>query len=418
MIFKSQLARSAAVQSSFKSDTALQLQRKCACGGTPGPTGECEQCKRKRLALQTKLTINQPGDRYEQEADRVAQSLGTRNPAPSVSKFDRHPTPNKHKNREVPGLVHEVLQSSGQPLDRTTREFMSKQFGHDFGHVVIHTDARAIESARAINANAYTVGNHLVFGAGRYSPNTHTGKQLLAHELAHVLQQNSAGSAASLIQRQQSTDWHPTFPGCSPVQDRRLDFQITFARTRVEQTISALEDFLTEKPSRVRIITATESGLLRHFGTREPAYVKRIITGLGKILARLRKGSQNWRCADATQCQKICGEVPFACAAPGIPVTFCPPHFEEGDGYGTMILIHETGHQAGFAFHTYDPIAARTVMQPKDIAITSTDSFASLVDDLSLGGPRIPGAYSLQEKVEGARQEVEEKRRRPAGSGR
>jgi hypothetical protein len=57
-------------------------------------------------------------------------------------------------------------------------------------------------------------------------------------------------------------------------------------------------------------------------------------------------------------------------------------------------------------------------MQPKDIAITSADSFASLVDDLSLGGPRIPGAYSLQEKVEGARQEVEEKRRRPAGRGR
>ena len=395
-----------------------RLQRKCVCGKIAGPEGECEQCKRKRLALQPKLAINQPGDRYEQEADRVAQSLGTRNPVPSLSKFDRHPTPNKYKNEEVAGLVHEVLQSSGQPLDRTTREFMSKQFGHDFGNIAIHTDTRAIESARAVNANAYTVGNHLVFGAGRYSPNTHTGKQLLAHELAHVLQQNSDGSAASLIQRQQSTGWHPTFQGCSPAQDRRLDFQITFARTRVEQTISDLQDFLTEKPSRVRIITRTESGLLRHFGTSEPAYVKRIITGLGKILARLRKGSQNWRCADETQCQKICGDVPFACATPGIPVTFCPPHFEEGDGYGTMILIHETGHQAGFAFHTYDPIAARTVMQPKDIAITSTDSFASLVDDLSLGGPRIPGAYSLQEKVEGARQEVEEKRRRPAGGGR
>ena len=395
-----------------------RLQRKCVCGKVAGPEGECEQCKRKRLALQPKLAINQPGDRYEQEADRVAQSLGTRNPVPSLSKSDRHPTPNEYKNEEVPGLVHEVLQSSGQPLDRTTREFMSKQFGHDFGNIAIHTDSRAIESARAVNANAYTVGNHLVFGAGRYSPNTHTGKQLLAHELAHVLQQNSDGSAASLIQRQQSTGWHPTFQGCSPAQDRRLDFQITFARTRVEQTISDLQDFLTEEPSRIRIITRTESGLLRHFGTSEPAYVKRIITGLGKILARLRKGSQNWRCADATQCEKICGDVPFACAAPGIPVTFCPPHFEEGDGYGTMILIHETGHQAGFAFHTYDPIAARTAMQPKDIAITSTDSFASLVDDLSLGGPRIPGAYSLQEKVEGARQEVEEKRRRPAGGGR
>lgn len=419
------MERTPAAKMSATARMPARLQRKCACGGTPASSGECEKCKtrseaatRHPIRMRKQLAITSPGDAFEMEADRAAQSLGTGKPAPPVSRFDRHPAPNEYKSKEVPGLVHEVLQSSGQPLDRTTREFMSKQFGHDFGHVTIHTDAPAIESARAVNANAYTVGNHLVFGAGRYSPNTHTGKQLLAHELAHVLQQNSAGSAASLVQRQQSTAWYPTFTGCSPAQDRRLDFQITFARTRVEQTISALQDFLTEKPSRVGIITGTESGLLRHFGTSEPAYVKRIITGLGKILARLRKGSQNWRCADATQCQKICRGVPFACASPTIPVTFCPPHFAEGDGYGTMILIHETGHQAGFAFHTYDPIAARTAMQPKDIAITSSDSFASLVDDLSLGGPRIPGAYSLREKVEGARQEVEEKRRRPAGGGR
>jgi hypothetical protein len=286
---------------------------------------------------------------------------------------------------------------------------MGPQFGHDFSRVRIHLDARAIESARAVNAQAYTVGEHLVFDAGRYSPVTEAGQRLLAHELAHVVQQNSRRLPGRMVQRQQSQQtgtWHPAFSGCSPKQDRRLDFQITFARTRVEQTIDDLEEFLTKKPSRVEIMTDTEYGLLRDFGTTEPAYVKRIIGGFGKILNRLQKGAQNWRCADAAQCQKICGEVPFACAAPGIPVTFCPPHFAEGDGYGTMILIHETGHQAGFGFHTYDPIAARTAMRPKDIAITSADSFASLVDSLTLGGPRIPGHSSLKEKVESARQEV------------
>ena len=63
------------------------LQRKCACGGTPGPTGECAECKRKRLGLQAKLAVNQPGDRYEQEADRVAETIvrGGSSGRPSIS---------------------------------------------------------------------------------------------------------------------------------------------------------------------------------------------------------------------------------------------------------------------------------------------------------------------------------------------
>src|SRR6478672_3304900 len=91
MIFESQLTRSSGVQSRSRSDTRLRLQRKCACGGTPGPSGECEACKRKRLRLQAKLMINQPGDRYEQEADRVAETImrggiGGRNAISSLGK--------------------------------------------------------------------------------------------------------------------------------------------------------------------------------------------------------------------------------------------------------------------------------------------------------------------------------------------
>ena len=91
----------------------------------------------------------------------------------------------------APPVVHDVLQSAGQPLDAGTRAFMEQRFGHDFGQVRVHTDARAAQSAQAVSANAYTVGHNIVFGVGRFAPETHEGRRLIAHELTHVVQQSS-----------------------------------------------------------------------------------------------------------------------------------------------------------------------------------------------------------------------------------
>lgn len=128
------------------------LQRTCACGGAPGVDGECEACRRKRLTLQ--------------------RSAATSAPA-----------------RGVPSIVHDVLSSPGQPLDAGTRSFMESRFGHDFGSVRVHTGDHAAQSARAVNALAYTVGQDIVFDEGRYQPSTPGGQRLLAHELAHTVQQ-------------------------------------------------------------------------------------------------------------------------------------------------------------------------------------------------------------------------------------
>lgn len=94
---------------------------------------------------------------------------------------------------EAPAAVHEVLRSPGRPLDAGTRSFMEPRFGHAFGDVRLHTDPAAAASARAVDALAYTVGNHVVFGAGQYAPHLPAGRRLLAHELAHVVQQRAAG---------------------------------------------------------------------------------------------------------------------------------------------------------------------------------------------------------------------------------
>jgi hypothetical protein len=100
---------------------------------------------------------------------------------------------------EAPAIVHEVLRTPGQPLDRATRAAMEDHFGRDLGPVRIHTDARAAESARAVDALAYTVGRHVVFGSSLYAPRTDAGRHLLAHELAHVVQQDGPSPSTEAI---------------------------------------------------------------------------------------------------------------------------------------------------------------------------------------------------------------------------
>jgi len=99
---------------------------------------------------------------------------------------------------EVPPIVHEVLRSPGQPLDPATRAFFEPRFGYDFSQVRMHTDTQASESAQAVSALAYTVGQDVVFG--HYAPSTNMGRQLLAHELSHVIQQTGHDRAASIKQ--------------------------------------------------------------------------------------------------------------------------------------------------------------------------------------------------------------------------
>ena len=350
------------------------LQRKCACGGASGLTGSCPECETKKLVgqpLQTKLRINEPGDEYEQEADRAAEQVmrmadadfnssqrqssataqrrvagdelanmngsmiqraeeTSETPAESAAQTDTGPAPEEGSRcpswrgdpesiskraaetyvqnditppsqatvekidcepprangnygcfvhfsdglvvrvivRETdivvgmgPGpintltpppatplcfydyacpdgdlvltkrecksakpaapagptlvgqrraasgataamdatpIVHGVLATPGQPLDAATREFFSSRFGHDFANVRVHADAGAAESARSVHALAYTVGSDVVFGAGHYAPGTRAGQQLLAHELAHVVQQTGSSASAGL----------------------------------------------------------------------------------------------------------------------------------------------------------------------------------------------------------------------------
>jgi outer membrane protein OmpA-like peptidoglycan-associated protein len=113
---------------------------------------------------------------------------------------EEEPIQTKGISGNNPGITQDVesqissIRGGGYPLPESVRGFFEPRFGYDFSHVRIHTGSRAGESAKAVNALAYTVGRDIVFGAGQYSPETESGKKLIAHELTHVVQQNELGS--------------------------------------------------------------------------------------------------------------------------------------------------------------------------------------------------------------------------------
>lgn len=103
----------------------------------------------------------------------------------------------KRGGQVAPALVNAVIARPGRPLDTHSQRFFSARFGHDFSQVRLHADQQAAASAQAVDAHAYAVGNHVVFGAGRYAPETPAGQYLLAHELAHTLQQGALRDRAA-----------------------------------------------------------------------------------------------------------------------------------------------------------------------------------------------------------------------------
>ena len=228
-------------RSSLTPASTRLLQRKCACGGT-GANGECDGCKQEGVLdghakgpdtfdsippsvhalnpaarssfdfglsydftripayakapvkIQTTLTVNTPGDVYEQEADRISGQVLASPAHPAVGgappHIQRFSGQSNGQMDAVPTSVNQALASPGRPLEPALRQDMEQRFGHDFSRVRVHADTSAAESAQTLSARAYTVGGDIIFAQGQYVPGTSEGKRLLAHELTHVVQQS------------------------------------------------------------------------------------------------------------------------------------------------------------------------------------------------------------------------------------
>ncbi|HEX2324589.1 MAG TPA: DUF4157 domain-containing protein, partial [Chloroflexota bacterium] len=226
--------------------------------------------------VQRKLAVSSPADPLEVEADRVAQGImrapggapppllrraGKRSPedegvkgksreAQGMARVELGPGGGADRQAGVgPGQAEDALRAlgPGQPLPASERAFFESRFGHDFGRVRVHDGPRAAGVARALNARAFTRSRDVVFDAGEYAPGTWSGRHLLAHELAHVVQQEQGtpgapdagtsgpgpGPVGGTIQRDLATPEPAVAPGAQPdLTDEQIRQAIAFNRQR------------------------------------------------------------------------------------------------------------------------------------------------------------------------------------------
>lgn len=196
--------------------------------------------------IQAKLSISTPGDRFEQEADRVADTV-TRMSSPrqnvqtqaavvqrackschSGPLEENEPLQRQAEDEDSDQMLQGAdgqlqasegaqtqinnLKGGGQPLSPSLRAYFEPRFGQDFSSVRLHTDANGASAARSVNAKAFTLGSDVAFAAGQYSPETNSGKRLLAHELTHVVQQGGTKSTVQRVDHVADTGFRYTPP--------------------------------------------------------------------------------------------------------------------------------------------------------------------------------------------------------------
>lgn len=362
-----------------------RLQRRCACGAKAQPQqDECEGCKAK--GLQRRLAVGASDDPFEREADAAAarvlglgQAQLATGPAPVLRRFDN--TAGQGDSTDTaPPIVDEVLCSPGQALDCASRAFFEPRFGRDFSQVRVHHDAAAARSADAVNARAYTAGAHLVFATGQHAPDSAAGRALLAHELAHVVQQSGA---APLVQRQDSGT--PTSPPAPPraataEEQEQIETARQAALARAEQALNASgympevsNDSGESKRQRTRALAA------RLFAPGEVS-AERVDESLRAIISNLRAPEVRVGAAGDTNCGERAGYV----AGQAPPVVLCAAFFSDSPEQRIRTMIHEAAHLSGIG----DPLAAEGYCPIFDCESTcngpdSADAWAHFIHCLS-----------------------------------
>jgi hypothetical protein len=195
-----------------------QIQRKCA---------KCEDEKEQSIFKKSTLPISHASDPFEREADRVADQVMQTGSSVAITSDGVDATAPVIRTKAMsasaqtaaalPPNVQGAINSSSSALDAGTRGFMESRMHQDFSSVRVHSNDIGIRTAASLNARAYTVGNHIVFGANQYQPHSVTGRRLLAHELVHVAQ---SGNSDLTIRRAEVED-RPSV--CSGLTDIKTD---------------------------------------------------------------------------------------------------------------------------------------------------------------------------------------------------
>jgi len=392
---------------------ALASPRACPFGGA------CHSCP---APVQAKLTISQPGDKYEQEADRVADrvmsmpepagrlqrecsdcedetqrqpkdeeeeeasaKLLQRQDAPPNLEEEEEPPTAAAKERPgqkpvvslgVTADIQGLRSSGGQALSPATRAFMEPRFGHDFSRVRVHTDAKAADTAQSVQAKAFTVGRDIVFGGGQYASDSQGGRRLLAHELAHVVQQKNSNRLSRF-----------TVEDCDPKTNPKQNPKTVENAHKL--AMKMLGDAISKsgKASDPIVITAAK----RYFKINLPAGT----TADKENWAHVQQAIKTMKTADGDaqyECEPEATWYNGLCSYDGAVslwnIHLCPGWFDFSLHHQAAYLLHEWGHKWGeginrvFELYCYeDGYSSQTA----DDLIEMPDAYMSFIYELSTG---------------------------------
>ncbi|HET9702299.1 MAG TPA: DUF4157 domain-containing protein [Burkholderiales bacterium] len=266
----------------------------CACGGG------CPRC----APAVAGLPVGRRGDPFEREADRAAERVAAMAspPVSGTTHAARRPAaPSPLPNTGLP-------ETTGEPLPESVQAHMGSRFGHDFSRVRIHRDGRAAQSAAALHAHAYTIGQHMVFGAGGFAPGSGACRRLLAHELAHTIQQGASpplhgpGAAAVTVTGRaapmlQGGFWDDLWSGIQTV-GRAIASAFEWVGERIRDVATWALDLIRELPARLARLGQTLVdgfwGVLTFIPDAIRALASGGLSGLGDFLWERAKNAGAW----------------------------------------------------------------------------------------------------------------------------
>jgi hypothetical protein len=244
---------------SIGNQAMLRLQRKCDCGGAPDCDCDTDKTKERK--------------QHKGGLHRATDGSGT-------------------TLQSAPPIVHDTLRSPGAMLDPETRAFFEARFGEDFSGVRIHTDSRAAESARAVNATAYTVGRNIAFAPGSFAPATTKGRRLLAHELTHTLQQPQRSDTTTSPDQAQLSVGAP---------DDQYEQEAEQVADRVLQAADPARPMLGSQRAETATDAATDAGAATGFRQGPSAQAGQVtLDGGSGVVQREPLASYNPTAADQT----------------------------------------------------------------------------------------------------------------------
>jgi len=359
---------------------AVRLQRKCSCGTHSHGEAECSACARK----QRQFATGPVHDALEREADRVADRVMS---GPTSARGIAAPAIQRYASghaasAEVPDSVGHALAGAGVPLPADVRQPMEERFGHDFSTVRVHTDAMARQSARDVDAQAYTVGHDVVFAAGRYAPHTREGRHLLAHELTHVVQQAQGTRLQRKDDKSKPADKDKAAPanfkGCNDDRKKLVESAIQRASELAARALVALN---REFP-----MSWEGTAMNKHFGSL-PSSDLDIVKDRFKR-AQGEAASKIYTCAPKDVKASEGGKILDPCAeaeCPGNKITVYPQFGSETCKDAGAILLHEVIHNLGGCGDTDVKDKSYPTLHPEDNAY----SYEHYAVDVA-AGPKAP----------------------------